>query len=162
MWGAVLARAPGDLAGGAAGDIHRPDVIAAVAVGGEGDGLAIGRPGRVAVVILAMGELARVAAIGAHGPQIIVAVAIGVIGQARAIRRPDGQMGIVEIVGDASGFPAFGRDDPQAALQVEGQPLPIGGDGDGIGGASMHIEGLCLAHAGRRRIGGSGMRGEGS
>ena len=65
---AIVERAPGQLALIGAVGIDRPDVVAAIAIGKERDGAAVGRPHRLPRVVEDVGDARHGAAGGRHGP----------------------------------------------------------------------------------------------
>ncbi len=80
---AIVEGAPGQLALIGAVGIDRPDVVAAVAIGEEHDGAAVGRPHRLARIVEHVGDALHRAAGGRHGPD----AALHVGGERLPVRR---------------------------------------------------------------------------
>src|SRR4051794_11498176 len=68
--------------------LHQADVVAAEAVGDEGDRPAVGRPRREVVLLAMVGEVAQAGAVGVHEVDLIVAVAVGGESDPLAVGRP--------------------------------------------------------------------------
>ncbi len=64
------------------GDVDGPDVVAAFegAIGGEGDGGAVGGDAGFAVVAVASGDLLEAGAVGVHGPDVEGSACVGLDG----------------------------------------------------------------------------------
>ena len=68
--------------------VHDVDLVIAVAVGREGDALAVRRPGRPVVDAVVVGQAADVAAVGVHDVNLQVADAAAAKGDLLAVGRP--------------------------------------------------------------------------
>ena len=129
----LIGFAAGDLLDGTAGEVERPDVVAALegAVRGKGDAVAIGRDTRLAVVAVAGGDLLQAGAVGAHGPDVEGSAGVGLDRDEAALGRPVRVRGLVVRRGDLLRRAASDGQRVEQALHIHDERLVVGRGGHG-------------------------------